>query len=768
MSSRSKTHLEESAMSTEPNPDRRERPRSSSRRDLIKSAAVGAAGAGLGLARAADAADVSAEVPSLEDCDVAIVGAGVAGCYLAYRLANATLDDLRPDSPLRPLFANKSKLDVALFEYSGRVGGRLLSVKVPGINADEPGAEGVGESLAEFGGFRFARTMHIVWNTAQHLGLTDEPFNFDCDDNLVYVRGQHLTREEVNGPSGAATLLELYNLTEFEAGLLKQGGTGAISDYVSDQAFQHVLPNATPSEKKQYGLGDAPNGYTLLRSQFHAAFLAAEKAEAGGGSADALWKQVKQYGDAYEAAKASATAERPYVFGRPLSDWSGWALNRHVLSQEAVDLLEDAGGYNSEGFAGNFSANTNEDFYFVVGPFGDEPGCSQTDVYYWRHIREGYSAIPGNLWKRFDALGRSYFNHQLVSFENVDLPGGKKDAGPYDLLFYRRQPGIKLIKGSVAAENICRESPEQCRRIRAKLLFLALPGRSLELIDQDNFFFQDSRVQALTRGTVNNIPALRMFIAYSEPWWLRYGIDPPAPGPAMGRNTTDLGLRQYYNWWTPASGNANQNGLTLASYVSGQATFYWKEIQDGDPYDHEAGGADPSALTTIPPAKLGKEGYSKATAGQAAAAQKGGPRHCSKTMALEAHRQLMEVSNVPEKDRPDIPLPYYAHFQNWTKDPFGAGWHAWGSGSDQQRLIPAVRQPIPEASVFIVGEAFSDVQGWVQGALNSAESTLQCKLRLTWPEFINPYGTWLGNGTRWLVPGGTDDPCVPEGEERGS
>jgi hypothetical protein len=130
-------------------------------------------------------------------------------------------------------------------------------------------------------------------------------------------------------------------------------------------------------------------------------------------------------------------------------------------------------------------------------------------------------------------------------------------------------------------------------------------------------------------------------------------------------------------------------------------------------------------------------------------------------MALEAHRQLMEVNNVPEDEQPDIPLPYYAHYQNWTKDPFGAGWHAWSSGSDQQKLIPRVRQPIPTANVFVVGEAFSDVQGWVQGALNSAESTLQCNLRLKWPKFLNPYGTWLGNGTRWLVPGGTDNPCIP-------
>ena len=519
---------------------------------------------------------------------------------------------------------------------------------------------------------------------------------------------------------------KLYHLTSFEAKILSNEGVGGLTNYVTNQVFQHVLPNATQAEELEYGLPPAPNGYSLLKTQFQAAFIEAEKGD------DAQWGNVKKYGDAYEAAKAAATGQAPYVFGRPLSDWSGWALTRHVLSQEGVNLLEDVGGYNSEGFAGNFSANTNEDFYFVVAPIApgpglpkgeppDQLGCSVTNVYYWRHIKEGYSAIPGNLWKRFvDAGGRSYFNHQLVSFKDVELIGGKPGAGPYDLLFYQRQPGEQIAKGPVAAENICKKHPEQCAHIQSKLLFLALPDRSLELIDQNNFFFQDERVHQLTRGTVNDIPALRMFIAYREPWWLKYGINPPPQkGPAKGRNTTDLGLRQYYNWWTPNLDNVNQNGLTLASYVSGQATFYWREIQEGEPYDHMAGSGDGSALTAVPPDKL-PNGYNNATAAEAAAAQKGGPRHCSTTMALEAHRQLMEVNNVPESDRPNIPLPYYAHYQDWTKDPFGAGWHAWSSGNDQQRLIPRVRQPIPSANVFVVGEAFSDVQGWVQGALNSA------------------------------------------------
>ena len=92
--------------------------------------------------------------------DVAIVGGGVAGCYVAYRLLTG---ELEPGSPLAVLAQkNGGKLSVGLFEYSGRVGGRLLSAEIPqqkhpdlGIG-EGPGNPDIGaRKYAEFGGFCF-------------------------------------------------------------------------------------------------------------------------------------------------------------------------------------------------------------------------------------------------------------------------------------------------------------------------------------------------------------------------------------------------------------------------------------------------------------------------------------------------------------------------------------------------------------------------------------------------------------------------------------
>ena len=74
-------------------------------------------------------------------------------------------------------------------------------------------------------------------------------------------------------------------------------------------------------------------------------------------------------------------------------------------------------------------------------------------------------------------------------------------------------------------------------------------------------------------------------------------------------------------------------------------------------------------------------------------------------MATEAHRQLREAlgmsdyftaggsgpaANLTHSPAPLVDPPYYAHFQNWTKDPWGAGWHSWTNSQNYTDLIPNI------------------------------------------------------------------------------
>ena len=131
----------------------------------------------------------SASIDAIHDVDIAVIGGGIAGCYTAWRLRTLDKQQLAPNSPLLPLLKDKDRLDVALFEYSDRIGGRLWSAAL----------KDVPDEYVEFGGMRFYKEMHIVWNLIEKLGLGHRavPFPVSDPDNFVYVRGQHLRSSQI-------------------------------------------------------------------------------------------------------------------------------------------------------------------------------------------------------------------------------------------------------------------------------------------------------------------------------------------------------------------------------------------------------------------------------------------------------------------------------------------------------------------------------------------------------------------------------------------
>lgn len=827
-----------------------------SRREFLKNAAFGAgAASGFGAMTSACAANQPSTgvIPQLDesdvpntDTDVIVVGAGVSGAYAAARLA--LIDRTKPQvtnqdrqgtptikpQPPRPggvidqylIDKNKTKLNVKLYEYSGRVGGRLLSTPIEGVDGKEVGPL----RYAEFGGFRFDRQMKIVWETAQALGLSDEPFYYEDinieQNNLVNVRGDiypNKPKPETSDPKKldpkTETLSSYPNLSMVELNLLKSGldpGT-----YITNKAFGDSLPQATAGgpthyknvkkiEKDQSGdpypklnvtlqYGNSPeivvtipgneNGFSFAYVAYHYAFNYQ------------YWSIVTTIGDSYERAKSKAT-----IAGRSFQDWSWWALKRHYLTQEAVDMLEDTGGYNEQGSSGSIETDVDESFYFSPksGPLtfysATDPFSARTA---WRHIKEGYSAIPQKLFGKYSDLTKDksidVVKKQLIAFT-------KQNVGPrYKCLFYKRQQGPDAsISGSQALyqyqhslmtvtflKDLQKPQPlsaEDKKRLAdaqevlanyeivyCNFLVLSLPRRALELIDQNNFFFGHKGVQKGLNNSVNNILAMRMFIAYPNPWWLDTkwykealipSTDPTQNNDPLnqaqfypvGRARTDLGIRQLYYWCynkltnprnpidSKIKGNyadPNKPAVLLASYNNGDATRYWRAIQDGQPYDLYSGSQTSQAHLYNQAAGKPANGLNIRNP------QAGGPRHGSQTMGIEAHRQLVELHGLSDSYS-EIPLPYYVHFEDWSKDPWGGGWHSWRSGFSKEEYIPKIRRPIKDENVYIIGECYSNVQGWVQGALNAAEAMLQCELGLPWASWLSIDGIWLGQGTRWV------------------
>ena len=83
-----------------------------------------------------------------------------------------------------------------------------------------------------------------------------------------------------------------------------------------------------------------------------------------------------------------------------------------------------------------------------------------------------------------------------------------------------------------------------------------------------------------------------------------------------------------------------------------------------------------------------------------------------------------------------VPEPYTAAYHDWSDDPYGAGWHAWKAGTRFWEIMPKVRKPLPDEEVFICGEAYSINQGWVEGALQTAELMLEEHFGLKRPSWL--------------------------------
>ena len=69
--------------------------------------------------------------------------------------------------------------------------------------------------------------------------------------------------------------------------------------------------------------------------------------------------------------------------------------------------------------------------------------------------------------------------------------------------------------------------------------------------------------------------------------------------------------------------------------------------------------------------------------------------------------------------------PYAAAVRDWSADPFGGACHAWKIHERSWEVVDKIVRPVEGLPVYICGEAYSREQGWVQGALDSAERLLQ-------------------------------------------
>lgn len=374
---------------------------------------------------------------------------------------------------------------------------------------------------------------------------------------------------------------------------------------------------------------------------------------------------------AWDKIKPTASAD-----GRHLYDTGFWNLLLDAVGQEGYAFLRDGLGYES------VVANVNsiEAMEASVADFVGSPPPE------YLLLRNGYQTMPEELVRRFVAEGGTvHLHHQVRRIDRETVDGEE----------------VLSLALTVWPEG-------RPVKVRARHVVLAMPQRSIELLDPDTFLFAGDQFLS-DLGSITPRPASKLFLGYDRPWWEKLHLK-------AGRSVTDLPLRQTYYWGVegrqPGADPANRNALLLASYNDLDDVDFWNELL---PRPHRLA---PVAVTR-PPRPM-----------DAAAPGR---------LVEEAQRQLREMHGPDAR----IPDPTSAYFQDWVQDPYGAAYHFWQVGAKSWEVMPRMRHPLRDANLYVCGSAWSTGQGWVYGALTQAELMLEEHFGLPRPTWLSP-GVYLG------------------------
>lgn len=372
------------------------------------------------------------------------------------------------------------------------------------------------------------------------------------------------------------------------------------------------------------------------------------------------------------------------VFGKELWKYGFWNLMFKVLSNEGYQFMRDAGGYDAN--VANANAVT------------QLPATEYSDTTEFLTLKDGYDQLPIQLVEQFkNAKGtfpssnRVHMNHRLAEI----LPSNNPDFR-YKLIF----------EPTVTTDGKTKKKSRAARvTVYAKKVILAMPRRSLELIK--GAFFEDAWLKENMKSVLIQ-SAFKLFLAYERPWWRSLGL-------VAGRSVTDLPIRQVYYFGTESEqpgGEPWLNSLLMASYNDISTVPFWKGLEGGDPFrGFIPSCVEPGVRNIVPPTE------------------------CIATdeMVSSANRQLEEVHA-----QQNIPQPYSAVFHDWSGDPYGGGWHEWKANYRLDEIMWKMLKPVANDDIFIVGEAYSIGQGWVEGALTTAEQMLESYFGLRRPKWLDP------------------------------
>ena len=221
------------------------------------------------------------------------------------------------------------------------------------------------------------------------------------------------------------------------------------------------------------------------------------------------------------------------------------------------------------------------------------------------------------------------------------------------------------------------------QRHQCDKLVLALPKLPLAKLAPYCPLLRDNAQVVSNINSVVTMPLTKVNLYFNERWWFnRYQV-------SAGGSFTEMPMGQFYCYW-PIVSDDTRGPASMTIYCDFDRTTYWEELQNiGTPFV-PTGVAQPANTTAA-----------------------------STFVVEQAMRQLrlfFQDDHLPE--------PVLSTYVRWGTAAFGDGDHSWVTGANDREIMAQMLNPVAD-KVYICGEAYSDDQAWVNGALRSCESLLQ-------------------------------------------
>ena len=383
---------------------------------------------------------------------------------------------------------------------------------------------------------------------------------------------------------------------------------------------------------------------------------------------------------------------------KPLYEWSLWDLLSDMgYSQECITML-----YRVLGFNGTFLSKMNAGVAYQL--LEDFPASAE-----FKTFKDGFSTLPNAL---VDKIGKDNI-HLKTQIDSISFDANRKEY----ILHYSQADQPDQPKATVAADKV----------------ILALPRLALEKLFLRSDAFQ--RLEANTRDhlwdtlqSTTNQPLLKINLYYDSAWWGTGMTGRPAV--SFGPNFADLPTGSVYPFY------ALDDPLAAALMYDERDANPDKETQAKLDLIEAQKYSRPAALT-IYCDYLNINFWS-------ALQNKGALYHHPREAELieqpvpsDIYPATEAVVNQATKFFKDIfnthyvPEPILTSARIWEGNvnfnipeqfQFGFGVHQWAIGTDDKEAMSTLVEPLPQ--LYTCGEAFSDYQGWVEGALRSADLAL--------------------------------------------